>query len=49
MVLGRYYAEDEEDDQTLLDHLLSLGAPKWVQEAEGWTDDHGWGLIGPVI
>lgn len=31
----------------LVAYLLEHGAPDWVRDAEGWIDEHGWGLIGP--
>src|SRR5690606_25445511 len=46
-ILGREHRGTAEDDALLVDYLLQSGAPEWVRTAEGWTDEHGWGLIGP--
>jgi len=37
------------DDEGIIDALIEAGAPRWVRDAEGWTDEFGWGLIGPAI
>lgn len=46
-ILGRDHRGDPEDDEVLVAYLLEHGAPDWVRDAEGWIDEHGWGLIGP--
>jgi hypothetical protein len=46
-ILGREHRGTGEDDALLVDVLLQSGAPEWVRDAEGWVDEHGWGLIGP--
>ena len=42
--LGRPYEGDSEQDECLVQGLLEFGAPAWVQDAAGWTDEYGWGL-----
>ena len=32
----------------IVDALLLAGAPDWVRNP-GWVDEHGWGLIAPVV
>jgi len=46
-ILGREYRGTAEDDAVLIERLLESGAPEWVRTADGWVDEHGWGLIGP--
>ncbi|PZN07216.1 MAG: hypothetical protein DIU69_12020 [Bacillota bacterium] len=46
-LLGREHKGTPDDDAFLVDYLLQSGAPEWVRTAEGWVDEHGWGLIGP--
>lgn len=46
-ILGHAHRGIPEDDQALIAYLRSHGAPAWVQDAEGWIDPNGWGLIGP--
>lgn len=48
-ILGREHRGTAEDDALLVDYLLQSGAPEWVRDAEGWVDEHGWGLIGPDV
>jgi len=48
-ILGREYRGTDEDDALLIERLLQSGAPAWVRDAEGWVDEHGWGLIGPEV
>jgi hypothetical protein len=48
-ILGREHRGTGEDDALLVDVLLQSGAPEWVRTAEGWTDEYGWGLIGPEL
>src|SRR5690606_29294912 len=48
-ILGREHRGTAEDDALLVGYLLQSGAPEWVRTAEGWTDEHGWGLIGPEV
>lgn len=37
-----------EEDMKLVQYLADHGVPEWIDTAEGWTDEKGWGLIGPV-
>jgi len=46
-ILGHDHTGDSDEDRRLVDALLAAGAPEWVRDAEGWVDEHGWGLIGP--
>lgn len=46
-ILGHEHAGDPDDDAKLARILPETGAPKWVQDAAGWVDEYGWGLIGP--
>lgn len=46
-ILGHRHDGSAEDDTALIEALQDMGAPAWVAEAEGWTDEHVWGLIGP--
>lgn len=46
-LLGHDHSGSAEDDKTLSGLLLKAGAPEWVKDAAGWTDEHGWGVIGP--
>lgn len=48
-ILGRDHDGSAEDDARLVEHLRSIGAPEWIEDAEGWTDAEGWGLIGPAL
>lgn len=48
-LLGHPHEGSAEDDESLICALMERGAPKWVRDAVGWTDEHGWGLIGPAI
>ena len=48
-ILGREHRGTPDDDAFLVDYLLQSGAPEWVRTAEGWADEHGWGLIGPDV
>jgi len=48
-LLGREHRGTPDDDAFLVDYLLQSGAPEWVRDAEGWVDEHGWGLIGPEV
>jgi hypothetical protein len=48
-VLGRPHEGYPDDDEILVRWLTDQGAPGWVQEAEGWIDEEGWGLIGPRL
>ena len=49
--LGRPFGPDGilADEAILVAALLDAGAPGWVRDAEGWTDEAGWGLVGPEI
>ena len=48
-VLDRHHDGSGEDDALLVNVLLQSVAPEWVRDAEGWVDEHGWGLIGPEV
>jgi len=48
-ILGHPHEGSAEDDARLIEALREMGAPEWIDDAEGWVDDHGWGLIGPEI
>ena len=48
-ILGYDHDGSAEDDETLIAALLEAGAPAWVKDAPGWLDEHGWGLIGPLL
>lgn len=48
-LLGHPHEGSAEDDESLICALMERGAPKWVRDAVGWTDEHGWGLIGPAM
>lgn len=48
-LLGGEHRGTPDDDAFLVDYLLQSGAPEWVRDATGWTDEHGWGLIGPEV
>lgn len=47
-LIGRPHNGHPKDDRALLRALRKQGSPKWINDAEGWTDEYGWGLIGPV-
>ncbi len=47
-VLGHDHQGMPLDDEALVRALLVAGAPAWVRGAKGWTDERGWGLVGPV-
>lgn len=42
--LGGPHTGDWEQDKRLVEGLLAAGAPAWVEDAPGWTDEEGWGL-----
>jgi len=46
-VLGHPHRGEPEDDAALIAWLRDHGAPAWIEEAEGWIDEGGWGLYGP--
>ena len=48
-ILGRDHEGNGEDDARLIQALREMGAPEWIDEAEGWADEYGWGLIGPRL
>jgi len=48
-ILGREHRGTAEDDAVLIERLLESGAPEWVRTADGWADEHGWGLIGSDV
>lgn len=48
-ILGHDHDGSAEDDARLVEHLRSIGAPEWIEDAEGYVDEHGWGLIGPPV
>ena len=43
-ILGHDHTGDPDEDRRLVDALLAAGAPEWVRDAEGWVDEHGWGI-----
>lgn len=49
-IIGRPHDVSEADDEALMSALLRSGdAPEWVRDSVcGWTDEHGWGIIGPA-
>lgn len=49
-ILGHPHEGTPEDDHALVRYLVAQpDCPAWVEDAEGWTDEIGWGLIGPEI
>lgn len=46
-ILGRDHDGSAEDDRRLIEALREIGAPTWIEDADGWTDEYVWGLIGP--
>ena len=46
-ILGHHHRGTPEDDAALVASLQEAGAPPWIDGAEGWIDEDGWGLIGP--
>lgn len=46
-ILGHKHDGSPDDDDSLVVWLRANGAPAWVDDAEGWGDEDGWGLIGP--
>ena len=46
-LLERTHEGHPDDDEELVRYLITNGYPEWVRDAEGWTDENGWGLIGP--
>jgi hypothetical protein len=51
-ILGRDHDGSPEDDRALVRHLAGEDdAPAWLEDADrqGWTDEEGWGLIGPEL
>lgn len=48
-VLDGHYDGSAGDDALLVHCLLCSNAPEWIRDAEGWVDEHGWGLIGPEV
>lgn len=47
-ILGHPHTGDPDEDEVLVAALVAAGAPSWVEDAPGWVDEYGWGLIGPV-
>lgn len=47
-ILGHDHEGTPEDDAALVSALRAEGAPAWADDAEGWVDERGWGLIGPL-
>ena len=44
-LLSREHTGAAEEDRRLIQVLREAGAPEWVTpEAEGWIDEHGWGI-----
>jgi len=48
-ILGREHRGTPADDDALVAHLLEAGAPEWVRDAEGATDEDGWYLLGEEV
>lgn len=48
-ILGHDHDGSAEDDARLIQALREMGAPEWIDDADGWADEHGWGLIGPQL
>lgn len=48
-IVGHETDGSVEDSEAIDAALLAAGAPDWVRTAEGWTDEEGWGLIGPAL
>ena len=46
-ILGHEHEATAEDDKILLDYLISEGYPKWIKDAEGFTDEKGWYIEKP--
>lgn len=47
-ILGHEHEGTPEDDEKLVRCLVAQpDCPAWVETAEGWIDESGWGLIGP--
>lgn len=46
-ILGEPHDGKPSQDERLVAHLRYEGAPAWIEDAEGWVDEDGWGLIGP--
>jgi len=46
-ILGHEHDGSAEDDRRLIEALREMGAPEWIEDADGWINEHGWGLIGP--
>lgn len=47
-ILGHKHEGTPEDDEKLVRCLIAQpGYPEWIETAEGWVDENGWGLIGP--
>jgi hypothetical protein len=46
-ILGHAHRGVAEDDLRLCDWLEGQGFGRWHSTA-GWTDEYGWGLIGPL-
>ena len=47
--LGRKHEGGSADDNRIVASLLASGAPAWVADAEGDTDESGWALLGPIV
>ncbi len=48
-ILGHKHNGGPDDDNALIKHLQSIGAAEWVEDpADGWTDECGWLIVGPV-
>lgn len=48
-ILGSDHEGSGEEYERLIQTLREMGAPEWIDEAEGWIDEYGWGLIGPRL
>lgn len=47
-ILGESFQGESHQSERLINWLLAQGAPAWVRDAEGFVDEYGWGLIGPL-
>lgn len=48
-ILGHKHTGDADEDEILVRVLREAGAPAWVDDAPGWVDERGWGLVGPEM
>jgi hypothetical protein len=51
-IIGHPHGGFDDDDQALIGYLQDHGYPSWTQDEnirQSFSDEHGWGLIGPQI